>query len=379
MDKHNNKGPGGELGLYVHVPFCAGKCPYCDFYSVAPDDDTVNRYVSRTLELMAEYGRDCMRQVNTVYFGGGTPSLLGAERLAALLEGAAKHFHIAPGAEVTCEANPTGVSAGFFREIYSAGFNRLSMGMQSANEDELRLLGRRHGPGEVRQAVGRAREAGFGNISLDLMLALPGSTEESLGKSIDFAAGLSPEHISAYILKVEPGTPFAARGITLPDDDSTASQYLFAVERLGGLGYAQYEISNFSRPGYESRHNLCYWRCGEYLGLGPGAHSFYGGRRFHWERDLDGYTGGAAPADDGPGGSMEEFAMLNLRLGRGLREDDCAGRFGAPGRELFAKIAARAAGCPGALVTVSPGRVRFTPEGFLVSNALLARLLEDIE
>lgn len=367
------------LGLYVHVPFCAGKCPYCDFYSLAPDDSTVDMYVSRTLDLMAEYGAGCTQQVGTVYFGGGTPSLLGAERLDALLEGAAKHFHLAPDAEVTCEANPTGVSAGFFRELRCAGFNRLSMGMQSANGDELKLLGRRHGPDDVRQAVGWARAAGFDNISLDLMISLPNGTLESLGRSIDFAAGLSPEHISAYILKVEPGTPFAARGLTLPDDDSTAGQYLFTVERLAGLGYAQYEISNFSRPGYESRHNLCYWRCGEYLGLGPGAHSFYEGRRFHWERDLLGYINDALPADDGPGGSMEEFAMLNLRLGRGLGEEDCAGRFGAPGRELFAKIAARAAGCPEALVTVSPGRVRFTPEGFLVSNALLARLLEDIE
>lgn len=375
----DNKGPGGMLGLYVHVPFCAGKCPYCDFYSLAPDDDTVDRYVSRTLELMAEYGSACTRQVGTIYFGGGTPSLLGAERLAALLEGAAKHFHLASGAEVTCEANPTGVNGSFFREIYAAGFNRLSMGMQSANEDELKLLGRRHGPGDVWQAVEWARDAGLKNISLDLMLALPGGTEESLERSINFAAELSPEHISAYILKVEPGTPFAARKLALPDDDSAASQYLFTVERLAALGYAQYEISNFSRPGYESRHNLCYWRCGEYLGLGPGAHSFYNGRRFYWARNLLGYIDGTLPTDDGPGGSMEEFAMLNLRLSRGLREDDCTERFGAPGGELFAKIEARAAECPGVLINISPGRVRFTPEGFLVSNTLLARLLEDIK
>ena len=367
------------LGLYIHVPFCRGKCPYCDFYSLMPDEETVGRYTGRTLELMAEYGAGCPHQVGTVYFGGGTPGVIGPKRLAALLEGAAKHFHLAPGAEVTCEVNPTGVSGGFFRELRGAGFDRLSMGMQSANTDELKLLGRRHGPDEVRQALALAREAGFGNISLDLMISLPGSALESLGKSIDFAAGLAPEHISAYILKIEPGTPFASRGLELPDDDAAAGQYLFTVERLAALGYAQYEISNFSRPGYESRHNLCYWRGDEYLGLGPAAHSFYEGRRFHWERDLSGYLRGDSPRDDGPGGSMGEFAMLNLRLARGLIESECVSRFGERGGELFARISRRAAGCPDNLVSAGPGRVRFTPEGFLVSNALLSRLLEDID
>lgn len=379
MDRYDSKGPGGELGLYIHVPFCAGKCPYCDFYSLSPDGSTVDSFIGRTLELMARYGNGCSRTVSTVYFGGGTPSLLGAGRLGELMEGAARYFDLSPGAEITCEVNPTGVSGEFFRELHAAGFNRLSMGMQSANEDELRLLGRKHGPREVSQAVEWARAAGFKNLSLDLMLALPGSTEESLGRSIDFAASLAPEHISAYILKIEPSTPFGSRELALPGEDDTAGQYLFTVKRLGELGYVQYEISNFSRPGYESRHNLCYWRCNEYLGLGPAAHSFYRGRRFHWERDLEGYLSGDGPRDDGPGGDMEEFAMLNLRLTRGLSEEDCMARFGVTGRELFTKIKARAARCPETLAAISPGRVSFTPEGFLVSNALLARLLEDIE
>lgn len=366
------------LGLYIHVPFCAGKCPYCDFYSLAPDGDTADRYVKRTLEVMAEYGSGCGRQAGTVYFGGGTPSILGAKRLSALLEGAAKHFSLSSDAEITCEANPTGLASGFFSELRRSGFNRLSMGMQSANEAELRLLGRRHGPDQVRLAVGLARTAGFDNISLDLMLALPGSTQDHLGKSISFAASLAPEHISAYILKIEPGTPFAARGLELPDDDDTADQYLFAVDRLASLGYAQYEISNFSRPGYESRHNLCYWRCEEYLGLGPAAHSFYNGRRFHWECDLHGYLSGALPADDGPGGSPEEFAMLKLRLAQGLNEDDCKARFGGYGGKLFAQIKSRAARYPKSLITITPDTVSFTPQGFLVSNALLARILEGL-
>ncbi len=364
------------MGLYIHVPFCRGKCPYCDFYSVSPDEGTVDRYVSRTLELMARCSGNCAQEVGTVYFGGGTPSVIGAGRLGELLEGVNRHFRLSPGAEVSCEVNPTGVSGEFFSQLYSAGFNRLSMGMQSANTDELSLLGRRHGPDEVRRAVEAARAAGFSNISLDLMLALPGSTRESLERSISFAAELSPEHISAYILKVEPGTPFASRRLVLPDDDETAGQYLFAVERLSELGYLQYEISNFSKPGFESRHNLCYWRCDEYLGLGPAAHSFYEGRRFYWGRDLEGYLRGDGPVDDGPGGAPGEFAMLNLRLSRGLIENECVRRFGEGGRELFSKIRGRVLGCPGSLVEVRPDRVRFTPEGFLVSNALLSRLLD---
>ena len=364
------------LGLYIHVPFCMGKCPYCDFYSVTPGEEAVDGYIKRTLELIAEYGRDCAEEVSTVYFGGGTPGLLGAKRLGELLEGILRSFPVAGGAEITCELNPAGLEAGFFRELKSAGFNRLSMGMQSADEGELRMLGRRHGPGDVERSVELARAAGFGNISLDLMLALPGSSPESLQESIDFAARLSPEHISAYILKIEPGTPFASQGLQLPDDDSAADQYLLTVERLSRLGYSQYEISNFSRPGYESRHNLCYWQCGEYLGLGPAAHSFYKGRRFHWERDLNGYLRGEAPADDGPGGSMGEFAMLTLRLSRGLIERECVLRFGGDGGKMFSRVRERALSLPGALIAAGPGKVAFTPEGFLVSNALLSRLLE---
>lgn len=371
------------FGLYIHVPFCAGKCPYCDFYSVPPAAETVDGYLSRTLALAEEYGGACAQAVQTVYFGGGTPSLLGAGKLTALLEGIGKHFHIAPNPEITCEVNPGTVDGTFFRELRAGGFNRISMGLQSANEDELRLLGRRHTAGEVEKAVGAARAGGFQNLSLDLMLSLPGSSEKSLLRSIDFAAELEPEHISAYLLKIEPGTPFAARNLILPDDDTAAEQYLFAVGELAKRGFAQYEISNFSRPGYESRHNLCYWRYGEYLGLGPAAHSFYEGRRFCWPRDLEGYIRGGQPLPERPGEdilteeeALEEFAMLNLRLVRGLRLGECRERFGLAGEELFRQVYDRAEHCPAALVNLAGDSVAFTAQGFLVSNALLGQLLD---
>lgn len=359
------------FGLYVHVPFCAGKCPYCDFYSLPITEELASAYEKRTLELAEEYGRG--QTAGTVYFGGGTPSLLGAGRLGALLEGISRQFMVPSDAEITVEANPAGLSRAFFQELRSAGFNRLSLGLQSARREELRLLGRRHSPEDVSRAVEAARAAGFQNISLDLMLALPDSTLETLEESISFAAGLGPEHISAYLLKIEPGTPFSRRNLALPDDDAAADQYLYLVQRLEELGYFQYEISNFSHPGRESRHNLVYWRGEEYLGLGPGAHSFYKGRRFYWERDLQGYLQGAPPVDDGPGGSMEEFAMLNLRLTRGLRREDCLSRFGDAGGAYFEELSGKAARWE--QIRVTEDAVSFTPSGFLVSNALLGKIL----
>lgn len=363
------------FGLYIHVPFCAGKCPYCDFYSLPPSGDIIARYTARLRELLSQWGAQCSRPVTSVYFGGGTPSLLGAGTLSSLLEAVGRSFSLAPEAEITCEVNPTGVDREFFAQLRAGGFNRLSMGLQSANREELALLGRRHSAAQAAEGVWAARAGGFSNLSLDLMLALPGSNQESLGRSIAFAAGLNPEHISAYLLKVEPGTPFAQRELSLPDEDETAGQYLFCVEELARLGYAQYEISNFARPGFESRHNLLYWQCQEYLGLGPAAHSFWEGRRFHWPRDLEGFLQGNPPEEDGPGGDWEEFAMLNLRLVRGLTLEDAIARYPRQGAALFRRTEERARRCPPSLLRLEPGRLALTPEGFLVSNGVLAQIL----
>ncbi len=362
-------------GLYIHIPFCARKCPYCDFYSrpaSAPVMEAYTRQASAVLERWAG------ASLQTVYFGGGTPDLVGAKRLAGLLVDAQKMFSIPPDAEITTEANPTRVDKAFFSELRRGGFNRLSMGLQSADEDELRLLGRAHSPEDAAQAVRDAQAAGFQNLSLDLMLGLPGGSKEKLRRSMEFAAGLGVQHISAYILKIEPGTPFASQGVVLPDGDEVADQYLFCVEELARLGFAQYEISNFARPGFESRHNLTYWRGDEYIGIGPGAHSFWSGRRFYFPRDLQAFLQGGSPVDDGPGGSIEEFAMLNLRLTWGLLRADCLEKFGGAGSAAFDRIQQNARACPPHLLRRELERLSFTPEGFLVSNALLVRLLEGL-
>ncbi len=365
------------LSLYLHIPFCRKKCPYCDFYSLPAEESLMDAYEAALRDRLREWGGRLSRpNVHTVYFGGGTPSLFGAARLMHLLEAASAAFEIAPGAEITAEANPADVTDDFARALFASGVNRVSLGIQSGNDGELAVLGRRHTTRAAAEAVWLLRDAGFRNLSLDLMLGLPGSTGETLGRSLDFLTSLSPEHISAYLLKIEPGTPFAARAdtLSLPDDDGAAEQYLLAVRALAEAGYAQYEISNFARPGFESRHNLQYWRSGEYLGLGPAAHSFLSGRRFFYPRDLAAFLSGNAPVDDGPGGNFSEYAMLALRLAEGLSRAACAARF-PDGAARFSELLRRAETLPARLILCSPERVSLTAEGFLVSNAVLASLL----
>lgn len=371
------------LGLYLHVPFCRGKCPYCDFYSLPENGETMDRYTEEMEKALLRWGEEHGREeAETVYFGGGTPNLLGPKRLLRLLNAVKTAFSLNPEAEITLEANPTYVDQPFFQELRQGGFNRLSLGVQSGDPEQLKFLGRSHSPEEAARAVEAARSGGFENLSLDLMLGLPGDageTREKLLRSISFVTALEPEHLSAYLLKVEEGTPFAAQGVQIPEGDEAAEQYLMCVEELEKRGFSQYEISNFSKPGRESRHNLIYWRGEEYLGFGPGAHSFYRGKRFYYPRDLAAFLKGAPPCPDGEGGYFEEYAMLNLRLTRGLRREDCKRRFGQRGEEQFEQVLARSETCPAHLVLKDRDRLSFTPEGFLVSNALLLRLISPEE
>ena len=368
------------LSVYIHIPFCKSKCPYCDFYSACPKDvNILEQYTQALCERIEFYGEKYVhREVGTVYFGGGTPSVLGAERLCRILASVKSAFSVYPDAEITVECNPADVDRAFFETLKEGGVNRISMGMQSANADELHLLGRRHTAEDVKRAMQSAREAGIDNVSVDLMLALPDSDCEKLESSIDFCAELGADHVSAYILKIEPGTPFwnMADSFCLPDEDGTADQYLFMVKKLAEYGYSQYEISNFTKPGKESRHNLQYWRCKEYLGIGPAAHSFVNGERFFFPRDLKSFMDEAEPQKDGTGGSFSEFAMLALRLSEGLQKTVCAQRF-KNGESLFEVVFDKANELPKPLITVDNEKIALTAEGFLVSNAILAEILPE--
>ena len=365
---------GSACGLYVHVPFCAGKCPYCDFYSVRATGERMDGYTDRIVqEIESEAGR-LGRKADTLYFGGGTPSLLGARRLIRILEAAKRGFGL-ENAEITVEANPGDELSGLFRELRAAGVNRLSLGVQSADDAELRLLGRRHTARQAARCVSDARDAGFENISLDLMLAVQGQTERSLERSVAFCADAGASHVSAYLLTIEPGTAYGKNreALRLPDEDAAASLYLSACAELEKRGYRQYEISNFAKPGKESRHNLKYWRCEEYLGFGPAAHSFLGGKRFFRKRSIGAFLRGEAPVPEGDGGGFEEYAMLALRLSEGLRDARCLARFGRP---VPARVKAAAKRYePAGLTVCGPDGFRFTPRGFLVSDALTAELL----
>ena len=323
--------------------------------------------------------------VDTVYFGGGTPSFYGEKRLRELLKAVKKHYRLEKGAEITLEANPDSADAASLRALRKAGVNRISFGFQSACPAELEAVRRPHTAEQGDQAVEAARKAKLGNLSLDLIYGLPGQTLDSWRSTVEHALALAPEHLSCYGLKVEEGTPLAARvaaGEALPDDDVQADCYLWMVERLAQAGYEQYEISNFAKPGFASRHNLRYWQLRPYLGFGPGAHSDFGGQRYSWVRDLEGYIQGVLR-----GGTLldsedritreergSEYLMLGLRTVQGIEEWEYRGTyFGdfTPLEERLEQFARE-----GWAEKSAQGRWHFTPKGFLVSNQLIGDLLE---
>lgn len=363
-----------STGLYIHIPFCLRKCAYCDFYSLT-DLSPADRYTD-ALRTHLALVRDAMagRVFDTVYLGGGTPGLLGAGRIDRLFDAILSCLNVPGDAEITLEINPaagTGDLAAF-RQI---GINRLSIGLQSAHDAELKMLGRLHGFDTFVQTFRAARTAGFDNISADLLYGIPGQSVDGLMDSLSSLCALEPEHISLYGLKIEENTPFGQMGgrLILPDEDVQCEMYGKAVDFLAGNGYLRYEISNFARKGYQSRHNLRYWKCGEYLGLGPAAHSYLDGVRYGYPRDLRGYMDaigrGKLPdvcerQEITPREHIREAVLLGLRLEEGIPAD--------------AAIAAKAERYVSAgFMRTDGGRLAFTTKGFLVSNPIIADLLED--
>lgn len=368
------------LGIYLHAPFCIAKCPYCDFYSTAAfDDDLLDRYVAALCSAMDRHA-DQHGAADTLYFGGGTPSLLGGRRLAHLIEHASRCFGL-HNAEITLEANPADNLADTLRAFAAAGGNRLSLGMQAANDAELAVLGRRHRMQDLYRTAEDAARAGITNLSLDVMLATPEQTDRSVVDAVQVCRTLDAKHVSAYLLKIEPHTPFFARqdSLSLPDDDTAADRYLFACEQLEAAGFAQYEISNFARKGYESRHNMKYWSGDDYIGLGPAAHSFLHGVRWEYPRDLAAFLRGEPPVAEQndtavTDASPVEYAMLRLRLTVGLQERDFLARFGK-GIPATWRKAAKA--LPHTLVVCDETGIRLTRDGFLLENPLIARILQE--
>ena len=335
-------------GLYFHIPFCKSKCPYCDFYSVKFDEASAQQYVQEICDEIKQY----QGIFDTVYFGGGTPSILPPELIGKILDCARTQFEISDDAEITVECNPSKDLSEDFKKYASYGVNRISVGMQSAVDSERFALGRAAGRNEVERTINYARQSGIENISLDLMLGIPKQTIESLDYSFDFIKSVGVPHVSAYMLKIEEGTKFFQMRdrLVLPDDDTVGEMYLKTVDTLASFGIKQYEISNFAVPGFESRHNTKYWTLTPYLGIGKSAHSFWGGKRFFYDREWN-------KIDDGTGGDKEEQIMLGLRLAKGIDKSLVDRDFAE-----FVKMG---------YVDDLGERIALTPKGMLVSNTII--------
>lgn len=396
-----------SLGLYIHIPFCKAKCAYCDFCSVSGADDSLTRrYTDALLLQMEDYSKAAENySVDTVFIGGGTPTVLPVKFMSDIIDGVYRCFDVSKKAEFSMEANPATVSAATLSKYRRAGVNRLSIGLQSANSDELRALSRIHTREEFETSFVAARKAGFRNINVDIMYGIPLQTLDSFTSTLDYVTSLEPEHISMYGLKIEDGTPFAESRDTLilPDEDTEADMYFDGIRYLEAKGFRHYEISNFAKPGFECRHNLKYWNCDEYLGLGCAAHSYFGNLRFSMKPEIGLFcdameadvSGGGARMSDGssmtceqlrasslvdelytltPSERVGEYIMLRLRLADGISSAEFSSRFGLNfdalyGRRLKIYI-------DNGFMTFDGDRYAFTPKGMYVSSYILSNILD---
>lgn len=365
------------IGLYIHIPFCARKCGYCDFYSITKKKN-YDEYTSAVISYI-ENVPFSDKSVDTIYFGGGTPNLLGADNLGKIVNKAKSTFNVTADAEISLEANPESIDFDTLIKLREYGFNRISFGVQSSNNRELSFLGRGHSAEQAKDAILMAEKSGFKHISGDLILAIPHQTKESLEASINFLTSLPLDHISAYILKIEPDTPFDKREMhkLCVSDDESADYYLITTELIGKAGFEQYEISNFAKEGGKSLHNLKYWNDEPYLGIGPSAHSYIDGKRFAFESDIDEFIKSAGNWDtakvNGSGGDFFEYAMLKLRLRPGLNLTEAKKLYPEVDIDSILKKAEQLS--DDGILEIDDNTISLTPQGFLISNYITANLL----
>ncbi len=370
-----------KLGLYLHVPFCVQKCLYCDFCSFAGAKEQMGAYVDRLCRDIKEYSNRCNSyEVDTVYFGGGTPTLLPIAELNRIMESIFKYYSVSDSAEISCECNPATADLDYFKEMRKFGINRLSIGLQSVHDSELKALGRIHTYSDFLSTYNDARSAGFDNVSADLMYGIPNQTYESFGETLGALVSLAPEHISAYGLKIEDGTPFGKmkNELILPDEDTEYDMYMLLSNYLSENGYAKYEISNFSHKNRESRHNIKYWMGDDYIGLGVAAHSYFEGERFANSRNFAYYidnkdiTESKIKISDSE--KLTEFVMLRMRLAGGVSRAEFFDRFEVSFdniyRDSFKKY------IDGGFVVDNGDNIFFVDKGFFVSNYILSDLLD---
>jgi len=382
LTKRANKTP---LGIYIHVPFCRSKCQYCDFYSMATKDDKLlDGYLDAICDHIKEAGELAPGyKVDTIYFGGGTPTFFGADGMAVILTTIRRNFDVDNAAEITFECNPDSVSDRLLHRLRAEGFNRVSLGVQNDSDEMLKKLGRPHTYAQAVSAFQRIRKAGFRNVSIDLMYGLPGQSLQDWRDTLDNVLRLNPEHISCYALKIEEGTPFHAISemLNLPDDETQADMYLAAVEMLKDRSFRQYEISNFCRKGLVSKHNMKYWTGGEYLGFGPSASSDFAGKRYTLKRDLQSYITAIRDGGDIMEDLQEiplreragEYLMLRLRTSVGISAAEYERLFLLPFEPLEEVLEQRRRYYQA--TQNDSGRWVLTPKGYLVSNDIITDLL----
>ena len=374
------------IGIYVHIPFCVSKCAYCDFYSLPSakaDGFLKERYVKALIRQIESaksvYGS---QEIHSVFFGGGTPTVLETEQLLRIINTLKSSFNLTRNTEFTVEANPATFDEGKLTALREAGVNRISLGVQSANNNELELLGRIHSFEQAKDAFNLTRKCVFDNISIDLMYGVPSQTKESLLDSVKAVCELSPEHISLYGLQLEEGTPLCKNRerYTFPSEDECVSMFSSAIALLKQNGYGRYEISNFSRVGKECRHNLLYWSQGEYLGFGVGAYSYFDNKRFHLDGDIDAFCNADSFSDIITVDEVldchdkeREFLMLSLRLTQGFSEKELFDRTRNP--QFYLNRIQKF--IDSGHMARNDERIFFTESGFNVSNAILSEILFD--
>jgi len=375
-----------KLGLYIHIPFCEHKCDYCDFYSLTNFKDYV-RYTDTVLLQMEDFSERAEEYtVDTVFIGGGTPTVLPLNRMLEIIDGIYRNFNVAQNVEFTMEANPATVTPKMLKKLRKAGVNRLSFGLQSALDEELSELSRIHTFEEFKESYQMAKKAGFDNINIDLMYGIPGQTQSSLGYTLEQVCDLEPKHISLYNLKIEEGTPFFNRysSLKLPDEDTEYEMYKYAVEYLTFRGYPQYEISNFAARGYKCMHNLKYWNCQEYIGIGPAAHSYFDNRRFSYKRSVDMFmdameypTAGVNIIEEDyditPEERLDEYIMLKLRLSEGINVNEFKYTFNKDFSSMFEKELKLY--IDNGFMEFKNGHYYFTTKGMYVSNYILSTFM----
>lgn len=363
------------LGIYIHIPFCDGKCNYCDFYSFKSTEPEIDRYCDILVAQIKAWALKLKdRLVDTVYFGGGTPSLMGTERLVVLLNAINNAFQIASDCEITLEVNPSSGKEIDFSVLKNSGFNRVSLGMQSSSNEELRLLGRRHRNSDVVNTVDSIKSAGIENFSLDVMLGIPLQTKDSLKDTLDFCLSLGAKHISTYMLSIEENTVFGRNRdrFDFASDDTQAEFFEYTSEYLNSKGLKHYEISNFCKDNFFSRHNMRYWQLKDYLGLGPSAHSLIDGKRFYFPSDIQAFENNKY-IEDGIGKTAEEYIMLSLRTSDGLKIKEYESQFGKKlANDFYKKVDLfKNAG----YIEYDDNGIRLSEKGFLLSNTIIANLI----